>query len=374
MSTADVWTHADAVAGALRSSPQVRGLQRVFDHDDRGDAWDPGETALNNLVAGMGMLGSRPLLVGIYAPILPPLPMPGADYNQLLRIPEFRALIDDARPAAETLLGLIEHIRSRLPGYPDIPVPSLRAQAPSVEMDGLLDSGMPWPAALRLPGARSERPPRATLANVEADAWQQAISSLVEAVERTAERSAFVRATASLTDDGRRNLEEACEEFDERTTPDRLDQEAGGYLISRAAYTRALLAEVTTGLTDDARDYLDSFHHIDRLVSQVGMVISDRTIHTRPVEVPLDAQVSWQRDGGSVVVNARFSAEPFLKPGRLLTYEGLPPTRGAWIGTATTMNFDMAPGGFKVGLDAYVLPDSEILIELTGEQDAEGPP
>lgn len=370
MSTADVWTHANAVAGALRASPQLRGLQRVFDHDNRGDAWDPGETALNNFVAALGMLGSRPLLVGIYAPILPPLPMPGADYNQLMRIPDFRALMDDARMAAETLLGLIEHIRSRLPSYPDIPAPSLRAHAPAVEMDGLLASGMPWPAALRLPGARSGQPPQAMVAGVEADAWQQATSSLIDAAERTAAWGSFGKATTSLTDDGRRNLLEACEEFDRRTTPDRLDAEAGGHLISRAQYARAMLVDVTTGLTDDARDYLDAFHQIDQLISQAGMVISDRTIHTVPLEVPLDAQVSWQRVGDSVVVNARFSADPFLRPGRLLIYRGEPPLRGVWIGTATTMNLDMAAGGVKVGLDACVLPDSDVVIELTGEQDA----
>ncbi|MDQ3632211.1 MAG: hypothetical protein M3417_13255 [Actinomycetota bacterium] len=366
MSTADVWTHSETVAQTLRSSPKLDGLRRVFGPDDQTEQLNPGENALGGLVASLGILGSRPLLIGLYAPALPPLPdaMPGTDYDHMLRMPEFRLLMEDARVVAETLLSAIEHIRSRLPGYPDLPVPSLMPQAPAVEIEGLVGSGMPWPAALRQSGGAPVGLLGASLEGVATDTLAEQVAALAAAVEQTAEWAEFADASASLGDAGRAELETACAEFERGTAPEILDQEAGGYLMSRAEYTRALLVEVADGLSDDADRYLRAFHRIDRVISDVGLVISDRAVHVRPMVVPDDAEVRWRREEEGLVVNARFSGDPFLKPGRLLVYAGEPPVRGGWLATATTMNLDFSASGLKIGLDAFVLPDSDVFLMI----------
>jgi hypothetical protein len=140
--------------------------------------------------------------------------------------------------------------------------------------------------------------------------------------------------------------------------------------MSRAEYTRALLVEVTDGVSDEPNRYLRAFHRIDRLISDVGLVISDRAVHVRPMVVPDDAEVRWTREEEGLIVNARFSGDPFLKPGRLLVYAGEPPVRGGWLATATTMNLDFSASGLKIGLDAFVLPDSDLF--LTIAKDADG--
>ena len=134
--------------------------------------------------------------------------------------------------------------------------------------------------------------------------------------------------------------------------------------MSRADYTRALLAEVTDGLSEEPDRYLRAFHRIDRVISHVGMVISDRAVHVRLMVVPDDAEVRWRRAEEGLVVNARFSGDPFLKPGRLLVYAGEPPVRGGWLATATTMNLDFSASGLKIGLDAFVLPDSDVFLMI----------
>jgi hypothetical protein len=366
MSLADVWAHSETVAQTLRCSPQLDGLRRVFDHGDRPEKLNPGENALGGLVASLGMLGSRPLLIGLYAPALPPLPdaMPGTGYDHMLRMPEFRSLMEDARVVADTLLSAIEHIRARLPGYPDLPVPSLMPQAPAVEMDGLLGSGMPWPAAFRQAGVASVALLGASLDGVTTDTLAEQVAALAAAVEQTAQWADFVNASASLGHAGRAELETACTEFERRTAPEILDQEAGGYLINRAEYTRALLVEVTNRVSGEADRYLRAFHGIDRLISDVGLVISDRAVHVHPVVVPDDAEVRWTREEEGLVVNARFSSDPFLKPGRLLVYAGEPPVRGGWLATATTMNLDFSASGLKIGLDAFVLPNSDLFLRI----------
>jgi hypothetical protein len=230
MSTADVWTHSETVAQTLRSSPQLDGLRRVFDRDDRPEQLNPGENALGGLVASLGILDSRPLLIGLYAPALPPLPdaMPGTDYDHMLRMPEFRSLMEHAHVVAETLLSVIEHIRSRLPGYPDLPVPSLMPQAPAVESDGLLGSGMPWPAAFRQAGVAPVALLGTSLDGVTADTLAEQVAALAAAVEQSAAWAEFADASASLGHAGRTELETACAEFERRTAPEILDQEAWG--------------------------------------------------------------------------------------------------------------------------------------------------
>lgn len=366
MSYADIWSHSEAVARALRGSSQVSGLVRVFDREGDHGPLHPGERALGDLNATLGMLGSRPLLVGLFAPQLPPMPdeMPGRDFEDLLRMPEFRALMDDAHVVAETLLCVIEEIRAKLPGYPDLPVPSLMPQAPSVEMDGMLGTGMPWPASFRQPAAPAAADRRPALAGVAAEELAAHVHDLCEAVQGIEEWSAFVTISAELGGQFRDELRSACAEFERRTTATVLDEEAGGRLISRAQYTRALLDEVAEGLSPEAGAYLRAFDGVDRVLSDAGTVISDRTVHRTPVPVPDDAEVRWQREGERVVVNARFSGDPFLKPGRLLVYDGEPPVRGAWLATATTMNLGFGSGGLSIGLDAVVLPDSERLLDF----------
>lgn len=374
MGIVDVWSATEKIAQLLRGSPQLVGLQRVFDHEGRVEAPNPGERALSELIATLGMLGTRPLLVGLYGAVLPPLPpeMPGPAYEQLLRIPEFQMLMDDAAAAADTLLSLIEHLRSRLRGYPDLPVPSLRPQAPAVELDGLLGTGMPWPSALRQRGAAASGPPPAGLQGIADEGWAETAAALAAALEHAAPWQSFVAADAALTDHARGELQAACDEFDQRTSHDRLNDDVGMRLISRVEFTRAALATVTDNLSVPARAYLAAFDEVDRFISQVGMVISDRSIYESPIHVPSEADVSWHRDAQTIFVNARFGeASPFVRPGRLFVYRGGPPLRGAWIGTATTMKLDFAGGGMQVGLDATVLPDSEVFVEMAAPEEAE---
>lgn len=371
MSTADVWAHSETVAQMIRISPKLEGLRHVFDHDDRSEPLDPGENALGGLVASLGILGSRPLLIGLYAPALPPLPeaMPGTDYDDMLRMPEFRSLMEDARGVAEMLLSVLEYLRSRLPGYPDLLVPSLMPQAPAVQLDGLLAGGMPWPAAFRQSGVAPVGLPGASLNGVAPVVLGEKVASLCDALEQTAEWVEFADASASLGDTGRAELEAACAEFDRRTAREILDHEAGGVLMRRADYTGAVLVEVTEGVSEIADRYLRAFDGIDRVISDVGLVISDRALHACPMVVPDDAEVSWLREEKGLVVNARFSGDPFLKPGRLLAYAGETPVRGGWLVTATTMNLDFSGSGLKVGVDALVLPDSDLFLAIARDAD-----
>lgn len=360
----EVWTRAASLGRTLAQSPQLEGIQRVFDHDDPTGPMNPGERAFSELLAAVGMLRSRPLLAGIFAATLPPMPanVPYRGYEELLRIPEFHTHVDDAQMAGETLLVVIEHLRARLPGYPELAVPALLDQSPRVEMNGLFASGMPWLPALR--SRQFTEPPAPMVREVAADAWHGDLRALDEALEATAEWTAFARTTESLTDEGRCELAQACEDFERRADPAIVDEEVGLQLVARAEYTRAIIDDMTAGL-HHAAEYAAAFDRVDTLISNAAAVLSDCAVYARPIEIPASAEVAWRREGETVLVSARFDeGSPFITPGRLFVYSGEPPVRGGWIGTGTTISLNFSGQGSRISLDAVVLADSEGLLDL----------
>lgn len=375
MATPDIWRTCVALAALMRNSPDVDTLRRVFDCDSRhGDDRAVYEEAIEHYLAGMGMLRTRPLLFALHAPQLPPVDMPVKGFDDLLKIDGFSEFFHCAQRAAGALLSLVEYLRSRLPGYPDFPVPQLRAQSPRVDMDGLLDQGtMPWPLAARALGLENHGAPPAGLRGVDEPAWARTAEGLLEHLGHTEQWSAFASAATALLDDDREQLREACGRFDERTRLDEIHRHAGGLLVRQVEYRRAALAAAVAPMTGGARSYVDGFDGIDLLIDQAATVISDLAVFADLVPVPADVAVSWQRHGTRLTVRARFAegASPFLHPGRVLAYAGEPLITGAWICHGTTFNFHRDLRA-DINLDAVVLPGSETLVRRETDGDRRG--
>lgn len=366
MAPTDVWLACESLAVVIRGSRDADALQRVFDRESGREPPRPHEQAVENLLAAMGMLRTRPLLFGLHAPQLPPLPMPGLNFEDLLRLDGFADFTQTAARASGALLSLIEHIRSRLAGYPDLAVADLRPQSPRVDMDGLLDpSSMPWPLAARNRQLQDHGAPAAGLRGIDEDQWAAKTDALLDRLRATSQWEAFTTAAAELSAEARDQLEDACRQFDKQADPVIIHDQAGSRLMRQFQYRHAALAAVRDPLTGPARTYLNAFYAIDRLIDQAATVISDRVVYTYPVTVPGTADVSWQRTDTELVVRAQFAegASPFITPGRILLYAGDPPVRGAWIGRGTSMNFHTEMG-VTINLEAEVLLDSESLLDI----------
>jgi hypothetical protein len=373
--TPDIWRTSEELAEVLRASPDIEALQRVFDRDSRQrDDPRPYERAIEHYVASMGMLRTRPLLFGLHAPQLPSIDMPPPTFGDLLKLDGFPDFLRSAQRAAGALLSLVEYLRSRLPGYPDLPLPELRPQAPRVERDGLLDaSSMPWPMAARARGVERHGPSPSGLRGVDEPAWRERAEGLLAHLSASCEWSAFAVVTDGLSPDDRQQLDDACRRFDERTQLDAIHANAGPLLLRQGQHRRAALDEACASLTDEARGYLDAFDAIDCLIDQAALVISDRAIYAEAIRVPADADVSWQRTDSGVTVRARFSegASPFIQPGRLLIYAGDPPVVGGWICQGTRFGWQRDLDA-TVDLDAKVLPDSVVLARPAFDDGAGG--
>lgn len=371
MALKDVWRACEDLAAVIRECRDADALQRVFDQESRHEPPRPHERAVTELLAAMGMLRTRPLLFGLHASQLPPLPMPGLNFENLLRVDGFADFMEAAARASGALLSLIEHIHSYMAGYPDLPVADLRPQSPRVHMDGLFDqSSMPWPLAARNRQVQYHGLPTAGLRGIDETQWGVKTDALRDRLRATPQWEAFTTAAIELPVEARDQLDDACRQFDERTDPAVIHTQAGPLLMRQFQYRQAALAAARDPLTGPARTYLDAFYAIDRLIDQAATVISERAVYAHPVTVPVTADVSWQHTDTELVARAQFAEEasPFITPGRILVYTGDPPVRGAWIGRSTSMNIHPELG-VTINVDAEVLSDSENLLDLAAPED-----
>jgi hypothetical protein len=353
-----VWEACEVLAGCLRSSPHAPALSAVYDRDGERQRSGPGEL-LSRMMAGFGILRSRPLLLGLYLPRIPAVgPMPG--FQAVLDEPGGEAFLRDALRMAGALLGIIEWLRSALPGYPDIPVPALGATSDRVAADGMLGAGHPWPPAIRVT-LTGEDPPALVQAGIpDRDALRAALDALLAATLGCEQWLGFQAAAQALSGEDRSALLEHCAAVAESTSEERLHATAGAQMIRRAEFVRASAGDARSALAAGPEAYLAAFDRVDALLSNIAAVISDRTVYGAPVVIPDDADVSWTREEGGVrarIVTVE-DAFVFLSPGRLAVLDAPPPVGGGMILHGTHMSIEPELGS-RATLDAVVLEDSE---------------
>ena len=346
MSARTLWQASRDAGEVLRASSDAAALREAVDIDGTRGAARPHVTMVRHILAGFNPLRTRPLLLGLYLPRIPSMgPIPG--YDELVRIDGGAEFLDSAARVASTLLSIVEYLRVRLPGYPDIPVPDLVAGSPAVVNDGFLAfDRLPWPAAARVRPA-DEHSELGTGSDLDIDvtALQESVDEVREALEEQDAWREFARVSAEIGDTDLEQLRRICAEFDERTTEAVVDERAGELLMQRGQYARAVLEEAHSRAGDLAGEYLAGFRRVDHLVYIAAAVISERVAHHSPIGLPAEAEVSWHRIGGTVEVRALVPADPlpFLHPGRLVVYQADPPAGGAWFlsGTSHTINFEL---------------------------------
>jgi hypothetical protein len=358
MSQRDIWTSADRLATELSKSPHAVALREVFDITSHPTE-RPHQRVVREALAGLGMLRTRPLLLGLHLPQLPPL-APLTGYREVLATDGGEQFMDSAGRMAGALVSILEYVRSRLPDYPRIPVPDLCSGSPRVEDDGLLGGGSyPWVAAARDQGFQLSGPPPLTGLGIDAKDLHSALGDLLNALRASDAWQAFEAAAEVLDDGSRTELLTIRNEFRERTKPEVVDREAGGYLIQRAEYARVALQDSRALARSSAAVHLEAFDRVDRLIDRAASVASERVAFARPIDIPADAEVAWERSTDGVDVRAQLAHDlsDFVHPGRLLNYRGDPPAAGIWYATGMHMNFSPDLGA-ELTLTAFALPES----------------
>jgi hypothetical protein len=201
---------------------------------------------------------------------------------------EWDAWLDTARRAEAAHRLTVAWLRSRTPGYPNLPAPQLAPGAPLTAGDH--DFRLTWTRQERAQGLQFQNPPPQIDQLLEATPTQQqqishGMRAVAAAFERTEPWTRLDAATASLTDAARGDLAEARAEIARRLRDAEIDTHSQ-LVLARFNFRVAVLADVLTGLFGAASDYATAFGAVnDLLETAASDVFAELAVYGPPSAV-----------------------------------------------------------------------------------------
>ena len=264
----ELWAAIELLADAWRNVETVQRYTEVFDIQQ-----GLGRRLMETLSYAKNLEAQRLLLAPVLQQALPNedgrfLQEPGAD--------EFH---QRGEQIAQAYLWTVEWWRSRLPGYPSMPVPQLVRNSPLSADE--LSLRVPWREDLRRQRLQfSPAPPSVPdLLHAPAQPLDEAARAVGSAVDRCPQAQELQQAHAALTADDQAALTTARAKARAALYTDRLQTEVGNDLDSRVAYRHAVLADTVNRLSGGARRYSDAFHAADRLLEQAAALFSQTVVN-----------------------------------------------------------------------------------------------
>jgi hypothetical protein len=265
----ELWAAVEVLADAWRTAGTVQGYAKVFADPQHGLRQPLMETIsyMKNLEA------QRLLLAPVLRQALPD------EYGRFLQAPGATEFHQQGERLAQAYLWTVEWWRSRLPGYPAMPVPQLIRNGPLGADE--LPLRVPWREDLRRQGLQfSGAPPQVpNLLSAPARLLDEAARAVGAAVTRCSQAQELAQAQAALTADDRATLANARGQARAALRPQRLDTEAGNLVVDRMAYRQAVMADVTNQLRGGALRYSDAFRAADRLLEQAAALLSQAVVN-----------------------------------------------------------------------------------------------
>jgi hypothetical protein len=289
----NVWTAADAVAAAWATSPDLERFRDGLSPCPRTRGGPPLQSqSIGELLVRYEPLSRQPLLAA----------------NRLTQLPELDDLLDRSQDAARwfqvgqafafAAMELVEHLRSRLPGYPMILVPDLTTPAPRVYDDGWWDSQFPWAHEVRQAGLQLEPAPidfltRALrLRSDHAAELEHALGELTAALRTSASWQRFVAANALLGDEERAEARARRRDYRAAVAEERLDELAGHNGMRRQSMRRTELLRVKAGTQGLLAEFYAAFDGVDALIDAVAAWLSHR-IAVGPIKPVNVVRAAW---------------------------------------------------------------------------------
>lgn len=201
-------------------------------------------------------------------------------YESFTRAPGAAEFLEQGKRLAQAFLWTVEWWRSRLPGYPTMPVPQLVRNGPLSTVD--LTFRVPWPEEFRRQRLQlTPAPPRlvADLLGSRAGPLDEAARAVAAAVSLCPQALELERAQAALTDDDRAVLANSRVRARAALRPEQIDSSAGDLVLDRLNYREAVIAEALDGLRNGPRHYCDAFDAVDRLMEQAAALFSQAVVN-----------------------------------------------------------------------------------------------
>lgn len=322
----DLWRAVSNLANLWSGMPVVRRLASDLPRNaaQRADGI-PGR--LQELEAGGAGISARPLRVASIvrarrnwpsSPMSQGPPDPG-EWQQWFRA---AAAVEIAHQ------GTLSWLRSRMPRYPDLPVPQLAPGTPlRADETGY---SLLWPQNEPLAGLQFQSLPPQIAQTLQANAKEQrqianATQVLGAALERTAEWHRLGSTADSLAGPTITELRQARKTLSERLSSARVNDHSR-QALGRSIYRTTILNDVVAALSGPAKEYAYSFDEANRvLVTAASDVFSQLTAYGQPATSANPKNIDHKPGSHIRLVSFTQAADdgsestfPFLEMGQLM--------------------------------------------------------
>jgi hypothetical protein len=265
MPTDDTWAALRDLAGCWRACSStetfIAGLPTVSLTPLTGIA-----DVLQDMYASMSSLFSNPLLFANNLPLAASV-MPNVNMGRIESAN--RGWFQAARHIEEAHRQTVAWLRSRLPGYPNLPAPQLARDTPLTT--GEFSPRVVWRSGERSKGLQLGDVPASigqllTNGHSGSGSVNEATRALVSSLVSTAEWTQLSERHDQLDDATRLALREARARTKTLLSPTAIDKHEPSLVLPRAAYREHVVATTLSELEPTARAYADAFDEADRII------------------------------------------------------------------------------------------------------------
>ncbi|MFI6430275.1 hypothetical protein [Rhodococcus oryzae] len=307
MTTAEVWTATGRLADQWRKSALVKQFTQQLPTNNTATGGIP--EMLLSIDAGTGFVSEQPLIPNSWEGLAQQLPFVSLDVAGL-------QFLRAAQPIGFAAEAGTAWLRSRLPGYPMILAPQLAANSHRTTAE--MGRGLGWRREAIQGGLQFESAPRGVsqLLSIDANAYNDAMRAVADALTQTAEWRTFASMTERLCKEDRRELTDARRRLRPLLSDETVNAHEPDRMVRRDDYRRTTVSNVTSQLSDFAREFAESFDRVDSLIDLVSLrVLGQLVAYGAPVEVA-DVQ-DVERERGVV----RFRADSRVPRSALIRLE-----------------------------------------------------
>lgn len=302
---AALWEAVAEQADAWKDLPVVRRLAAPLPRNaDQRSTGLPG--LLQHVTASGGEVAARPLRLGTGVPMMLPLLASGAPH-----VPTgvLHAFLDDANRVEGAHRVTVAWLRSRLPGYPQLPAPQLAPATPLTTDE--FTYRLTWTRDELGAGFQFQNPPSRAVEILGASPQQtmradDAARRVALGLAATPAWQRLRSADAALTPAARADLAAARRAIADATRPERIDAHEPDLAMPRDAYRQTAVADALRALSGAAAEYADAFDAADRLVELAASDIFGQLTVYGPMVLTGVTDIAAHGDGPGTI---EFSVE-----------------------------------------------------------------
>lgn len=225
---------------------------------------------LQHVTASGGMVASRPFRLGTNVPQM--LSVVAGDAPSI-RPAVLNQWLEDATRVEGVHRVTVAWLRSRLPGYPQLPAPQLARGTPITTDE--FTYRLPWTREELAAGFQFQNPPLKPLEALGATEQHaaragEAARRLALALAETAQWQRLRAIDAALSPSDRAELAAARKAVADASKPAVVDAHEADLAVPRDAYRQQVVADAVGSLTGPAREYADAFDAADQIVELAG--------------------------------------------------------------------------------------------------------